>query len=231
MFDLREELIHTATYMIDKRNRSELYHHGILGMKWGVRRYQNEDGSLTPAGRSRYGVKKLEKETINRAYKEKRANGGHYLLKQYRRSTGANYDKAMKDFGKHALNDKTYRELSKKAFDAEYKRLMAEKPYVDDDDKYGEYWGSKQSRDLTDASVKAKQAKDDYVKKLAQDYVDVIKDAKIKDMKIKPEDVEFVKSCLSDKDNKPDIWDVYDDNLEYNPDNFYEKWVEKEKFK
>lgn len=30
-----------------------LAHHGILGMRWGVRRYQNEDGSLTPAGKQR----------------------------------------------------------------------------------------------------------------------------------------------------------------------------------
>lgn len=33
-----------------------LMHHGIKGMKWGVRRYQNADGSLTGAGRARYGV-------------------------------------------------------------------------------------------------------------------------------------------------------------------------------
>lgn len=34
-------------------DKYELYHHGIKGMKWGVRRYQNKDGSLTAAGKKR----------------------------------------------------------------------------------------------------------------------------------------------------------------------------------
>lgn len=45
-------------------DNNELQHWGIMGMKWGIRRYQNKDGTLTPAGKKRYDkeMEKLEKE-------------------------------------------------------------------------------------------------------------------------------------------------------------------------
>lgn len=54
-------------------SNGELYHHGTKGMKWGVRRYQNADGSLTAAGKKRY-----YKEADRAGYKEESASGARY---------------------------------------------------------------------------------------------------------------------------------------------------------
>lgn len=58
----------------------ELYHHGILGQKWGVRRYQNEDGTLTTAGKLRYGAQKT-KEVLSRGVK----SVGNTIATNYKR--------------------------------------------------------------------------------------------------------------------------------------------------
>ena len=50
-------------------NENTLEHHGILGQKWGIRRYQNEDGTLTAEGQARYGgkthVDELDEDELN----------------------------------------------------------------------------------------------------------------------------------------------------------------------
>lgn len=77
----------------------ELYHHGILGMHWGIRRYQNEDGSLTPRGKARLDKKdakwarknydKIYKKTYKKSEKELR-NYMKYDLNQRVRMRNAN---------------------------------------------------------------------------------------------------------------------------------------------
>lgn len=57
---------------IRRISNDELYHHGVEGQKWGVRRYQNKDGSLTPEGRMHYGYKERMVDRIDYEYKRRK---------------------------------------------------------------------------------------------------------------------------------------------------------------
>ena len=52
--------------IITKLPPDELYHHGIKGQRWGIRKYQNADGSLTAAGKDRYVRSKRSESLKNR---------------------------------------------------------------------------------------------------------------------------------------------------------------------
>lgn len=55
-------------YVLKKKN--EISHHGVKGQKWGVRRYQNKDGSLTSAGKARYYVRNNDNAAREKAYEK-----------------------------------------------------------------------------------------------------------------------------------------------------------------
>lgn len=65
----------------------ELFHHGIKGQKWGKRRFQNNDGSLTPAGKARYASKEEKRAAkidsrIEKLEARKKANKSVYKAQQ-----------------------------------------------------------------------------------------------------------------------------------------------------
>lgn len=66
----------------------ELYHHGILGMHWGVRRYQNADGTLTEAGK-----KRLQKKDVKWAHKN------------YNKIYKDSYNKSRRELNDYVEND------------------------------------------------------------------------------------------------------------------------------
>jgi len=107
---------------------NDLKHHGVMGMKWGVRRYQNKDGSLTPKGKARlYKIdhdERLQKKETKRAtkmltriMKENNKKASKFMSAYYKQSAKGNVEKANR-----------YREIGEMWF----KTAMASKQKLSD---------------------------------------------------------------------------------------------------
>ena len=103
--------------------RNELYHHGIQGMKWGVRRYQNEDGSLTEEGKRRYNTysEKAERAEVRLKAANEEIERARAATQRYK---DAKNDQFMKKSGETKRLKKEAKKLNSKR-NAE--RMMLEK--------------------------------------------------------------------------------------------------------
>lgn len=72
-----------------RHDEDSIKHHGIKGQKWGVRRYQNEDGSLTVEGRERYGKAIERSKEIERKVDEYTSKANNNLKENLIRGTKA----------------------------------------------------------------------------------------------------------------------------------------------
>ena len=119
---------------------NELYHHGVLGQKWGVRRYQNKDGSLTMAGKKR--ALRIQNDytelTNNKKYRDRNGNMTYAgrkkalaLQNEYTNVTGKKHLIAFNNKTSKQTRQKSISEMSNQELQAKVDRLRLEKQLKD----------------------------------------------------------------------------------------------------
>ena len=117
----------------------ELMHYGVLGMKWGVRRYQNKDGTLTNAGKKRLATsikKQYPRKVTNDAYKQIKQDIADELRDNYKSQLQSHIKtiREKKEFLDKVWSindeyyDKEYSNDTQRAYDKTYEYLKKNNP-------------------------------------------------------------------------------------------------------
>ena len=126
----------------------ELVHHGVKGQKWGRRRYQNADGSLTPAGKQRYGsesnfetqynaqqkaamnaVKKVSDEGVKTARVGKEYEAERSRKKQ--RKADKALEEAVRDKARKMSDQELREAVNRLNMEENYTRMMQNRERID----------------------------------------------------------------------------------------------------
>lgn len=118
-----------ASYYQRPLTSDEIYHHGIKGQKWGVRRYQNFDGTYTQKGLQRYNKSKDKFEKARADKKDAKANKNQAFNnlknsnKLYKRDEKDAYTRSKNEYKTAKSNYK----IAKKQMNSDYKQLKYDK--------------------------------------------------------------------------------------------------------
>ena len=93
------------TYESVSSGNDYLAHHGILGMKWGVRRYQNKDSTLTGAGRKRYGDSLVESKNDSKKKSKTLSSKNNLIKSELKRQQRHLFTKHAINAGARAVDD------------------------------------------------------------------------------------------------------------------------------
>lgn len=115
----------------------ELTHYGILGMKWGVRRYQNKDGTLTSAGKKKYKANDSDSTVTKSVKKDLAELTGEEFKRKYQVSN-TRYMKRVDKYIDPYMNSPLAKFGKKKAEEARIKRGKAKAKRIIE--KYGDQY-------------------------------------------------------------------------------------------